>query len=150
MLESTTVTWVLVCFGVATCAPLLYAQSIMVLSPRSERARTLMIGAGETWRDESHFKTQYALARADWLLFAPVFVASIVGLYLERSWGFYLFGVSGAIQLYINTFLWFFEKEFVYRAQGPLAYYTYFWGNFMYWGTLTLVYSAMRLSGITI
>ncbi len=119
----------------------------MIMKPHSERAKTLMIGTGEDWRDRSHFKSAYALAIADWCIFIPLFTIGIIGIALAKSWGYVLFGAAGAVQLYINVFLWFFEKEYVYPTQGPLVYYTYFWGNFVYWGTAALVYSVFKLSG---
>lgn len=109
-----------------------------------------MIGKGEDWRDKSHFKSQFALARADWIIFVPIFCTSIAGLAMAESWGYVLFGFSGAIQLYINVFLWFFEKEYVYPAQGPLKYYTYYWGNFVYWGAAVTIYSVLRLHGVVL
>ena len=42
-----------------------------------------------------------------------------------------------------------FEREYVYPAVGPLAYYTYIWGNFVYWGAATLIYALLRLNGIS-
>jgi hypothetical protein len=107
-----------------------------------------MIGKDENWRDKSHFKSQYALARADWLIFVPLLSLGIIGIALARSWGYALFGAAGAISLYINVFLWFFEKEYVYPSQGPLAYYTYYWGNFVYWGAAATIYSVFRLAGV--
>ena len=59
-----------------------------------------------------------------------------------------LFGAAGACSLYINIVLWFTEKEYVYPTRGPLRYFTYYWGFFVYWGALALAYSAMRLSGV--
>ena len=68
-------------------------------------------------------------------------------LMLARSWGYALIGVAGGIQLYINVFLWYFEKEYVYPSNGPIRYYTYLWGNFIYWGTAALLYGILRLNG---
>ncbi len=147
MHEPTVITWILIVFGIITNGPLLYVQSVMIVKPKSERAKTLMIGKGEDWRDKSHFKSAYALARADWLVFVPLLSIGIIGIVLARSWGYVLFGIAGAIQLYINVFLRFFEKEYVYPAQGPLAYYTYYWGNFVYWGAAAMIHSALRLAG---
>jgi hypothetical protein len=148
MLQPTLVTWILVIFGLITCCPLLYAQLVMLLQPQGQRAKDLMIGKGEDWRDRTHFKSALALAWADWLVFTPVFVAGIIGVLLGREWGYVLFAVAGAIQLYINVFLWFFEREYVYPAVGPVAYYTYIWGDFVYWGAATFVYSLLRLTGV--
>jgi hypothetical protein len=149
MLQPTLVTWILVIFGLITCGPLLVAQLVMLLQPEGQRAKDLMIGKGEEWRDNTHFKSAYALAWADWIFFMPVLVAGIIGVLLGQVWGYALFAAAGAIQLYINIFLWFFEREYVYPAVGPLAYFTYIWGNFIYWGLASLIYVLIRLSGVT-
>lgn len=150
MFEPTVVSWILIVFGLITCAPLLYANLVMIMSPDSERTKTLLIGKGEEWRDRSHFKSQYALARADWLIFTPILAGGILGIAWARPWGYVLFGIAGAIQLYINVFLSFFEREYVYPAHGPLAYYTYYWGHFVYWGAAAAIYAVLRLSGVHI
>ena len=150
MFEPTLVTWIILSFGVITCGPLLYAQLVMLLQPNGQKAKDILIGKGEDWRDKTHFKSAYALALADWIFFLPMFVAGIIGVLLGEIWGYLLFAVAGAISLYINIFLWLFEREYVYPAVGPLAYYTYIWGNFIYWGTAALVYSLLRLNGIAI
>jgi len=149
MLEPTIVTWIIIIFGVITCGPLLYAQLVMLLQPGGQKAKDILIGKGEEWRDKTHFKSAYALASADWIFFIPVIVLGIIGVLLSEMWGYVLFAVAGAISLYINIFLWFFEREYVYPAVGPLAYYTYIWGNFIYWGLAALIYSLLRLNGIT-
>jgi hypothetical protein len=149
MLETTFVAWIIIIFGFITCAPLLVAQSVVLLQPNGQKAKDILIGKGEDWRDKTHFKSAYAFALADWFIFLPAFVAGIIGVLLGEIWGYVLFAVAGAISLYINIFLWFFEREYVYPAVGPLAYYTYVWGNFIYWGVATLVYSLLRLNHIT-
>ena len=149
MLEPTIITWIIIIFGVITCVPLLYAQLIILLQPEGQKAKDILIGKGKEWRDKTHFKSAYALALADWIFFLPAFLASIIGVSLGEIWGYVLFAVAGSILLYINIFLWFFEREYVYPAVGPLAYYTYIWGNFIYWGTAVLIYSLLRLNGIT-
>jgi hypothetical protein len=149
MLEPTIVTWIIIISGVITCFPLFYAQLIMLLQPEGQKAKDILIGKGEEWRDKTHFKSAYALALADWILFLPVFFAAIIGVLLGETWGYVLFAVAGSISLYINIFLLLFEREYVYHAVGPVAYYTYIWGNFIFWGTAALIYSLLRLSGIT-
>jgi hypothetical protein len=149
MLQSTFVTWILLIFGWITCAPLLYAQFVVLMQPHGQKARELMIGKDQDWRDRTHFKSAFALAWADWLFFMPVFVAGTIGVLWGQVWGYALLGVAGAIQLYINLFLWFFEREYVYPAVGPLAYYTYVWGNFIYWGAASLAYAVSRMVGVT-
>ena len=121
----------------------------MLLQPHSQKTRDLVIGKNEAWRDKTHFKSAYALAWADWIFFLPVLVAGIIGVLLGHTWGYVLFAAAGAISLYINLFLWYFEREYVYPAVGPLAYYTYIWGNFVYWGAAMLIYALLRLGGVS-
>jgi len=150
MYQPTVLSWILIVFGLATCLPLLYAQLIMVIHPKGQKAKDILIGKGEEWRDKTHHKSAYALAIADWLIFFPVFILAIIGMLLSTFWGYVLFTIAGAIQLYINVFLWFFEREYVYPANGPLPYYTFIWGNFIYWGLASLIYGIVRLNGINI
>lgn len=147
MYQPTIITWILIIFGLITCLPLLAAQLVVLIEPRGKKAKDILIGKGEEWRDNSHFKSAYSLAFADWIIFVPLFVLGIVGMLMGNSWGYILFAASGSIQLYINVFLWFFEKEYVYPSRGPLKYYTYYWGNFIYWGAASLLYGILRLNG---
>ena len=77
----------------------------------------------------------------------PFFTWGIMGIFKGAYRGYVLFAISGAIQLYINIFLWFYEKDYVYPSQGPLKYYTYYWGNFIYWGAASVFYGIFRLNG---
>ena len=147
MYQPTFNTWLLIAFGLITCIPLLIAQLVILFEPDGKRAKDILIGKGEEWRDKTHFKSAYSLAMADWIIFAPLFILSVIGMLTGNFWGYLLFSVSGAIQLYINGFLWFFEKEYVYPSIGPLKYYTYYWGNFIYWGVASLLYGIARLNG---
>ena len=146
MYQTTLITWILIIFGTITCIPLLIAQLIILFEPDGKRAKDILIGKGEEWRDKTHFKSAYSLAMVDWIIFAPLFILSVIGMLTGNLWGYLLFSVSGAIQLYINGFLWFFEKEYVYPSIGPLKYYTYYWGNFIYWGVASLLYGIARLN----
>jgi len=148
MYQPTIITWILVVFGLITCLPLLIAQLIVLAAPESQKAKDVLIGKGEDWRDKTHFKSAYATAGADWLIFFPLFISGIIGVIFSKQWGFLLFSISGAIQVYINTLLWFLEKEYVYPSKGPLRYYTYYWGNFIYWGAVSSIYGFIRLNGI--
>ncbi len=144
----TIITWILVIFGVITIAPLVMAQFIMLIKPQSQQAKDIIVAKGGDWRDKTHFRSALGFAWADWLLVVPLFVSGSIGVMLGHAWGYVLWGASGSISLYINIILWFMEKEYVYPSRGALAYYSYYWGFFVYWGALALAYSAMRLSGL--
>jgi hypothetical protein len=129
-------------------APLVLAQVVMLVRPRSQQARDILVAKGEDWRDKTHFRSALGLAWADWLLVVPLLVSGSIGVILGQAWGYVLWGAAGSISLYINIVLWFMEKEYVYSSRGPLAYYTYYWGFFVIWGALALAYAALRLSGV--
>jgi hypothetical protein len=145
MFELTLVSWILIIFGIITCTPLLIAQLIILIQPQGQKAKDILIGKGEDWRNDTHFKSAYGLAWADWLIFVPLFILGIIGILTANLWGYLLFAASGAIQLYINILLWFLEKKYVYPSIGPLKYYTYYWGNFIYWGTASIIYCLFRI-----
>jgi hypothetical protein len=150
MLQPTMITWILVVFGVITLFPLLVAQLIMLVQPHGQKAKDILIAKGEDWRDKTHFRSAYGVAWADWVLLTPLFIVGSISVLLGQPWGYVLWAAAGTISLYINIVLWFMEKEYVYPSRGPLAYYTYYWGFFVIWGALALVYSALRLSGVTV
>jgi hypothetical protein len=147
-MEPTLLTWVLVVFGATTMGPLTAVYLVFMRDPNSPESKAMIIGKGEDWRDKTHFRFAVGMAWADILLVAPLFVAGSVGALLGEAWGYVLFGAAGTISLYINIVLWFGEKEYVYPSRGPLKYFTYYWGFFVYWGALALAYSALRVGGI--
>lgn len=147
-MQPTIVTWVLIIFGAVTLAPLVLAQLIMLVKPHSQQAKDILVAKGEDWRDRTHFRSALGLAWADWVLVVPLVISGSIGVILGYAWGYVLWSAAGSISLYINIVLWFMEKEYVYPSRGALAYYTYYWGFFVYWGVLALAYSAMRLSSI--
>ena len=150
MLPPTIISWILVVFGFITCAPLFGAQLVMIIKPNSQKARDIIIGKGEDWRDKTHFRSALGFAWADWILLAPLLVAGSIGVLSGQAWGYVLWAAAGAISLYINIVLWILERQYVYPSQGPLVYFTYYWGFFVYWGTAVLIYSIVRLTGLTL
>ena len=148
MLQPTFITWILIIFGVITLLPLLGAQLIILLQPHGQKAKDILIAKGEDWRDKTHFRSAYGFAWADWILLMPLLVSGSVGVILGHAWGYVLWAAAGAISLYINIVLWIMEKEYVYPSRGPLAYYTYYWGFFVYWGIATVTYAVLRLGGV--
>ena len=147
-MDPTIITWLLVVWGVITLVPLTAAQAAMLVSPHGDRSKEWLIGEGEDWRDTTHFRFSLGAAWADWLVTMPLFVAGVVGVLLSEAWGYVLFGAAGTISLYINVILWFTEKEYVYPSRGPVRYFTYYWGFFVYWGALALAYSTLRVGGV--
>lgn len=149
MLEPTLVTWILVVFGAITILPLCFAQLIFLVDPQGKKAKDILIGKGEEWRDKTHFRSALGFAWTDWLLLIPLFTAGTITVLLGHGWGYVLYAAAGTISLYVNIVLWFMEKEYVYPSRGPLVYYTYYWGFFVIWGAASIAYAALRLAGVT-
>ena len=148
MMKPTFATWIIAIFGIVTFLFLMIAQLIMILKPESQRARDILIGKGEEWRDRTHFKSAYAFAWADWLVIMPLLVAGNIGVLMGQQWGYIIWVALGSLSIYFSIVFWVMEKEYTYPSCGPLAYYTYYWGFFLYWGIAVIVYSALRFAGI--
>ncbi len=148
MLTPTVITWILVLFGLVTCLPLFLAQLSILTDPKGKKAKDILIGKGQEWRDQTHYRSAYGMAWADWILFLPLLGVGSVGVMLGAVWGYVAWAGAGAISLYINVVLWFLERKYVYPSVGPLRYFTYYWGNFVYWGALAIVYSIFRLATV--
>ena len=149
MLKPTVLTWILVIFGVVFIfIPMVYVQFNMAVKPDSQQTKDMIIGKGEDYRDKTHVRVSYGLALSDLIFWLPLLAAGSIGVILGRKWGYILWGVSGAISVYISIILLFTEREYVYPAVGPLVYYTIFWGFFVYWGVAAVAYATLRLSDV--
>ena len=73
-MKPTIYTWILAIFGAITFLPLMMAQLIMLLKPKSQLAKDLIIGKGKEWRDHTHFRSALAFAWADIFLIFPLLV----------------------------------------------------------------------------
>ena len=146
MIEPTLITWIITIFGAITFLPLIAAQFIMLLNPQSQRSKDLIIGKGEDWRDKTHFKSAMAFAWADILIIFPLLISSYIGVFSGQMWGYILWIALGFLSIYFSIVFWVMEKEYTYPSCGPLAYYTYFWGFFLYWGVAAVVYSILQIS----
>lgn len=145
MMKPTILTWTIAIFGAITFLPLLYAQMRMILNPNEQKIKDLIIGKGEDWRDNSHFKYSLAFAWADWLVIFPLFASGVFGVFTQQYWGYLLWFALGVISIYFSIIFWVMEKENSIATYGRLAYFTYFWGFFLYWGIAAVVYSAFQL-----
>lgn len=149
IIEPTAVTWILVIFGAVTLVPLFLVQLVILLKPRSRLASDLLVGKNRTWRDNTHFRLAYGCAWGDWLILLPLATVGSVAVINGYAWGYLLWAAAAVITLYINTVLWFVERQYVLPAFGALAYYTCYWGFFMVWGAAAFCYALLRLNGIT-
>jgi hypothetical protein len=140
-MKPTIFTWILAIFGAITFLPLMVAQFIMLLKPQSQQAKDLIIGKGKEWRDHTHYRSALAFAWADILVILPLLILSTVGVFSGQLWGYVLWLALGILSIYFSILFWVLEKSYSYSSVGWLAYYTYFWGFFLYWGIGTLVYS---------
>lgn len=143
MIKPTIFTWILAIGSGITFLPLLVAQIVIITKPKSQQAKELIIGKGENWRDKSHFKYSLAFAWADWLVIFPLLVFGNVGVFLGEFWGYILWLILGVISIYFSIIFWVMERKISIPANGWIAYFTYFWGFFLYWGVGASIYSVI-------
>ncbi len=138
-------TWILAVASLLTFLPLMGAQLLMLFKPNDRKTKDLIIGKGAEWRDNTHFKSALAFAWGDWLIIFPLLIAGNIGTLSGHHWGYLLWMALGVLSVYFSILFWVLEKEYTYPLCGWLAYYTYFWGFFLYWGIAAIVYSLIVL-----
>lgn len=145
MIQPSIYTWIIAIFGAITFLPLLVAQLFMIFKPNSQTTKDLIIGKGDDWRDKSHFKYSLAFAWADWVVIFPLLFLGNVGVFMGELWGYTVWLALGFISIYFSIIFWVMEREHSLPSCGKLAYYTYFWGFFLYWGIVAVLYSILQI-----
>ena len=125
-----------------------FVQLLVLIKPNNQKTKDLVIGKGEDYRDKTHRRLTSGIAWGDIIIWFPLLILGSIGVILGQEWGYALWLASGAISIYISIIFWFSEREYTYPSSGPLVYYTYYWGFFVYWGLAVIIYSSLRLAGI--
>jgi len=146
MIETTIITWLIAIFGAITFLPLFGAQLVMIFKPNSQKAKDLIIGKGEDWRDKTHFKSALAFAWADLIIILPLYVLGTIWVFNGQLWGYIIWISLGFLSIYFSIVFWVLEKEHTYKSVGWIAYFTYFWGFFLYWGLGVIFHSTLQMS----
>lgn len=146
MIETTIITWIIAIFGAITFLPLFGAQLVMIIKPNSQKAKDLIIGKGEEWRDKTHYKSALAFAWADLIIILPLYILGTMWVFNGQLWGYVIWVSLGFLSIYFSIIFWVMEKEYSLPAVGKFAYYTYFWGFFLYWGLGVIIHSALQMS----
>jgi len=146
MIETTITTWLIAIFGAITFLPLFGAQLVMIFKPNSQKAKDLIIGKGEDWRDKTHFKSALAFAWADLLIILPLYALGTIWVFNGQLWGYIIWISLGFLSIYFSIVFWVLEKEYTYKSVGWIAYFTYFWGFFLYWGLGVIIHSTLQIS----
>ena len=146
MIEPTITTWIIALFGSVIFIILTGANLSLIINPDSNKAKDIFIGKGEEWRDKTHKKSALAFAWGDLLIIFPLLIAGLIGVFTGKVWGYILWIVLGTFAIYFSIVFWVLEKEYTYPANGALAYYTYIWGFYLYWGIAAVIYSILRIT----
>ena len=77
------------------------------------------------------------------MVIVPLMIISHIGVLGGHQWGYILWIALGILSVYFSIVYWVTEKEYAYPVFGPLAYYTYIWGFYLYWGIAAVIYSLM-------
>lgn len=145
MIKPTIYTWIIAIFSATTFLPLLTAQFLMILNPEDRKTKNLIIGKGQDWRDKSHFKSALAFAWADLLILLPLLILGNIGVLSGEQWGYILWFALGVLAIYFSIIFWVQEKEYTCSIVGAFAYYTYYWGFFLYWGVAASAFSMAKI-----
>lgn len=146
MIQTTYVTWMIALFGAITFLPLFAAQLLMIVKPHSQKTKDLIIGKGEDWRDESHFRSALSFAWADLLLVLPLLIISAICVFNGQLWGYIIWVSLGILSIYFSIIFWVLEKKYTLKSVGWMAYFTYIWGFFLYWGIAVIIHSIIQMS----
>ena len=145
MIKTTFVTWVIAIFGAVTFLPLFAAQLLMIIRPDSQKTKDLIVGKGEDWRDKTHFRSALSFAWADLLIIFPLFILSTIWVFNGLLWGYIIWISLGILSIYFSIIFWVFEKKYALKSVGWIAYLTYVWGFFLYWGIAAVVFSILQI-----
>jgi len=148
MIDTTIVTWIIAIFGATTFLPLMVVQLLMILKPNRRKTKDIIIAKGEEWRDKTHFKAILGFAWADLIVILPLLILSYVGVFTGQLWGYMIWLALGILSIYFSIVFWVMEKEYTYPSLGWLAYYTYAWGFFLYWGLGAIIHSVFQMSNL--
>ena len=146
MIAPSIFTWIIAIGGAITFLPLMVAQLFMLINPNGQNTKDLIIGKGEDWRDVSHFKYSLAFAWADWLVILPLLISANIGVFMGELWGYILWLMVGVISIYFSIVFWVLERKISISSNGRIAYFTYVWGFFLYWGIGASIYSLLVLA----
>lgn len=148
MIKPTLITWILVVFGAITFLPLMFAQLIMIIKPHHQKTKDVIISKNSDWRDQSHFKYSLAFAWADCLVLFPLFLAGTICVIIGFVWAYFLWIILAVLSIYFSIIFWVLEREFSLPENGKLAYFTYIWGFFLYWGLGAFIYSILQIVNV--
>lgn len=147
MIKPTYITWGLAAFGLLIHLLVVYGQMLLILNPSSKKVKDLLVGKGKDWQDQTHFNFAYGAAWADLLIHIPILIVGSIGVLQGELLGYVLWVFAAGVTVYINSILWFVEGEEVRKNFGPVMYYTWYWGFYIYWGALTAIYALWRITG---
>lgn len=148
MFELSTITWIIIVFGTLIHLPLFYAQILMAKDPNSQKTKDILIGPGEDWRDSSNMEFSLGFAWADLVLYGPVLLFGTIGVFMETTWGYMLYSAAGLMAVYFSIVFWFAERKYALSKNGPIMYFTFYWGFFLYWGITAFIFSLLKIENL--
>jgi hypothetical protein len=150
MLEPTPVTWLLSIVGVAIYLPAVYIQVLAVCKPHDQKTKDMLVGKGGDYHDKTYFAFCQGTGWADLCVQIPLVLVGCVAVLFAELWGYVLWFAGASITIYIHLVLVFVEGRHVYAHWGPLAFLTYGWGLWVWWGIVVVIYSLTRMAKVLV
>lgn len=134
---------VLIVVGIPTLT-LAAIQLAVVIYSRGKLARRLA-NHGLEWDSEEHRLRAVGYAYADIFVNLPSYILAVMGILSNQAWGYVFLAINGATHVYSSIFLFLSERARDKGVIGAFAFYTYWWGGYLYTGALGLAFALWRL-----
>jgi hypothetical protein len=133
---------ILIVVGVPTLV--LAAIQLTVVIYSQGRLAKKLANHGREWDDEEHRLRAVGYAYADILVNFPAYILAVMGILSGQAWGYVFLAINGATHVYSSVFLFLSERARDRRIIGTLAFYTYWWGWYLYAGLIGLAFSLWK------
>lgn len=148
MIEPTRATWILSITGVVLYLPAVYIQARAICKPHARKTKDMLVGKGYDYHDKTYFRFCQGTGWGDLCIQIPLVIGGCITVLFGVPWGYLLWFAGAAITLYIHLALAFIEGAHIYATWGPMAFFTYGWGIWVYWAIIVIPYSLARVSGL--
>ncbi|MDD5496363.1 MAG: hypothetical protein PHP46_04605 [Candidatus Omnitrophica bacterium] len=145
MMEPTIVTWILGISGVLLYLPAIYIQAFAVFRPHDQRTKDMLVGKGGDYHDKTYFDFCRGSGWADLGIQIPLVMIGSIAVLFGHPWAYTIWAAGAFITIYIHLILLFMEGKHIYDKWGPIAFFTYGWGLWVYWAIIVVIYSLLRI-----
>jgi len=136
--------------GILIYLPAIYIQALAVFRPHDRKTKDMLVGKGGDYHDKTYFTFCRGTGWADLFIQLPLVVVGSITVLFGQPWAYMIWFAGASITIYIHLVLVFVEGKHIYTNWGPLAFFTYGWGLWVYWAIIVFIYSLVRMTRIVL